>query len=117
MGTLQRGGVMVALASIFAGMGNSIATSANKLTNAFGFGGATGSNTRSRASTKYVNTRNVHKQKWDFNCRVNNAANGLGYFTNRTTGEQRIFKIANPKHSKTNPVRELSKSAQTYFGV
>ena len=62
-------------------------------------------------------TRNVNKngnQKWDFRHRT---GNGFGVFCNRTTGEYKTFKIANPKSTKRDPLRELSSKAQVHFGL
>ncbi len=64
--------------------------------------------------TRKVNKDNVHKQKWDFRERT---SQGMGYFVNRTTGQWREFKIANPVSTKDNPVRELSRFAQRHFGI
>lgn len=106
----KKGSLIVALSTMFAGLkGSAIKPKSLHVPRmgnqpSFGRGG----------NTKRVNKSNVHDQKWDFRRR---AGKGCGYFVNRTTGEERRFKIANPVSTKNKPVRCLSVAAQHHFGL
>ena len=104
----------VMLASMFAGLSNISENVKNALIKVpSAFRGDTSSNHSRGGNTKRVNKNRTADHKWDFKQR---ASAGLGLFKNRTTGEERVFKIANPESTPRNPVRELSVIAQKHFG-
>lgn len=104
----------LAMSSMFAGLTSkmsSLATSVAAVSKDFrGAGIFQGRISR----TRNVNMKNVHKQKWDL---VSSNGDGTGQFVNRTTHAYETKRIANPKSTKQNPVRELSEYAQQHFGL
>lgn len=117
MGTTQRNVVrstMIALSAMFAGLTFNPRERVDKFHGAFGED-KMGQRSRNRCRSRYYNRHDKASQKWDFQYRSNTA--GCGYFKNRTTGEVKHLRIANPQSTKTDPVRELSLAAKNHFAL
>ena len=107
-------GLIIALSGMFAGLNSGFSKLTAKVNPKAYENGATGNHRKRGHNTKYVNKNRESNQKWDF---ISRSGDGHGIFVNRTTGKSLRFKIANPKSTKRDPVRELTDDAQIHFGL
>lgn len=112
MGSLNKSLLVASLGQMFAGLGGKMSNAVANMLKADMV--HENPNSRKCGGSRWNNKSNVSNHKWDLH---HSHGDGYGTFKNRTTGEFRKFKIANPVNKHPHYKRELSVSAQVYFGL